>query len=79
LAVNGDTGIDRNKISIGDSVEVADPDQDWIRIQLGLCIQIRIRNPDPIPDPIRKSNIAQKKRKQTNRTGAFSWKSFMED
>jgi hypothetical protein len=26
---------------------VADPDPDWIRIQLGQWIRIRIRNPDP--------------------------------
>ncbi len=26
---------------------VADPDPDWIRIQLGRWIRIRIRNPDP--------------------------------
>jgi hypothetical protein len=26
---------------------VVDPDPDWIRIQWGLCIRIRIRNPDP--------------------------------
>jgi hypothetical protein len=28
---------------------VADPDPDWIRIQLGQCIRIRIPYPDPNP------------------------------
>jgi hypothetical protein len=33
----------------GVTARVADPDPDWIRIQSGLWIRIRIRNPDPYP------------------------------
>ena len=29
------------------SGSVSDPDSDWIRIQIGAWIRIRIRNPDP--------------------------------
>jgi hypothetical protein len=30
-------------------LHVSDPDPDWIRIQSGQWIRIRIRNPDPDP------------------------------
>jgi hypothetical protein len=33
----------------GLTISVSDPIQDWVQIQLGHWIQIRIRNPDPEP------------------------------
>ncbi len=38
----------RTELGDGKS-RVADPDPDWIRIQSGQWIRIRIRNPDPDP------------------------------
>ncbi len=41
---------DRNKVCPNTvPSRVGDPDADWIRIQSGQWIRIRIRNPDPDP------------------------------